>query len=49
VSVPIGWDEIDDPDLRSDRWTIDNVGRRVQEHGDPMLPLVGLQQRLPQI
>ena len=22
VSMPIRWDELDDPDLRSDRWTI---------------------------
>jgi bifunctional non-homologous end joining protein LigD len=26
VSVPIEWDELDDPDLRPDRWTIRDVG-----------------------
>ena len=29
VSVPIGWDELDDPDLRPDRWTIRDVGDRL--------------------
>jgi bifunctional non-homologous end joining protein LigD len=49
VSVPIRWDELDDPDLRSDRWSIDDVGHRLAEHGDPLQPLIGMQQRLPQI
>ena len=47
VSVPIGWDELDDPELRPDRWTIENVGVRVREVGDPLAPLIGMQQRLP--
>ena len=47
VSVPIAWDELDDPELTPDRWTIATVGPRLQERGDPMLPLVGRQQRLP--
>lgn len=49
VSVPIGWDELDDPDLRPDAWTIDNIGQRLRDHGDPLAPLIGLQQRLPSI
>jgi bifunctional non-homologous end joining protein LigD len=47
VSVPITWDELDDPDLRPDRWTIRTVGDRIASHGDPLAPLVGRQQRLP--
>jgi len=47
VSVPIEWDELDDPDLRPDRWTIRDVGERLQRAGDPLAPLIGLQQRLP--
>jgi bifunctional non-homologous end joining protein LigD len=47
VSVPITWDELDDPDLRPDRWTITNVGERLATAGDPLAPLVGLQQVLP--
>lgn len=49
VSVPIRWEELDDPDLRAGRWTIDNIERRLREDGDPLRPLVGLQQRLPAI
>jgi bifunctional non-homologous end joining protein LigD len=46
VSVPITWDELDDPDLRPDSWTIATVGERLRRHGDPLAPLIGLQQRL---
>ncbi len=34
VSAPITWDELDDPDLRSDRWTIRTVVDRVDRLGD---------------
>ncbi|MBW3548580.1 MAG: ATP-dependent DNA ligase, partial [Actinobacteria bacterium] len=47
VSVPIGWDELDDPDLRPDRWTIRTVVERVRQVGDPLAPLVGRHQQLP--
>jgi bifunctional non-homologous end joining protein LigD len=47
VSVPIAWDELDDPELRPDRWTIANLATRLREVGDPLAPLIGLQQRLP--
>ena len=47
VSVPIRWEELDDPDLRPDRWTIATVGARVAEAGDPLGELVGRQQVLP--
>lgn len=49
VSVPIDWDELDDPDLRPDRWTIHTALERLADHGDPLLPLVGLRQELPEI
>ncbi|MGH9225711.1 MAG: DNA polymerase ligase N-terminal domain-containing protein [Acidimicrobiales bacterium] len=47
VSVPITWDELDDPDLRPDRWTIRTVVERVQEVGDPLAELIGCRQKLP--
>jgi bifunctional non-homologous end joining protein LigD len=47
VSVPITWDELDDPRLRPDRWTIENIAERLRRSGDPLAPLVGRQQRLP--
>jgi bifunctional non-homologous end joining protein LigD len=49
VSVPIHWDELDDADLSPDSWTIDNIGDRLREVGDPLAPLIGRQQRLPPI
>ena len=49
VSVPITWDELDDPDLRPDRWTIRTIGERLQTSGDPLAPLIGTQQLLPDL
>ena len=49
VSVPIAWGELDDPDLRSDRWTIADVAERLERVGDPLAPLIGKQQRLPEL
>ena len=34
VSTPITWDELDDPELRTDRWTIRTVVERVEKLGD---------------
>jgi len=34
VSAPITWDELDDPDLRPDLWTIRTIVDRVAERGD---------------
>jgi bifunctional non-homologous end joining protein LigD len=47
VSVPIEWDELDDPELRPDRWTVRSVPARLTERGDPLRPLIGRQQHLP--
>ena len=47
VSVPIHWDELDDPDLRPDRWTIQTIDDRLAAAGDPLRELVGRQQSLP--
>ncbi len=49
VSVPIQWEELDDPDLRPDRWTIRTVLDRVQTVGDPLAPLIGRPQELPHL
>ncbi|MGW5051278.1 DNA polymerase domain-containing protein [Actinokineospora sp. NPDC004072] len=47
VSVPITWAELDDPDLRPDRWTIRTVLDRLRATGDPLAPLIGKRQDLP--
>lgn len=49
VSVPITWDELDDPDLRADRWTVHTLPQRLAAVGDPMAGLRGLAQQLPPI
>ncbi len=49
VSVPVEWDELDDDGLRSDRWTVRTVLDRLHERGDPLRPLIGLQQSLPSL
>ena len=49
VSVPIDWDELDDPDFAPDRWTIRTVLDRIRERGDPLAPLIGRHQRLPEL
>ncbi|HEX2132275.1 MAG TPA: hypothetical protein VHH15_12005 [Actinophytocola sp.] len=49
VSVPITWDELDDPDLRPDRWTIRTVLDRVCTVGDPLAELIGCPQDLPEL
>ena len=49
VSVPIEWDELDDPDLRPDRWTIASVRERLATVGDPMAPMLRLRQELPRL
>jgi bifunctional non-homologous end joining protein LigD len=35
VATPIAWDELSDSKLRSDRWTVTNVLRRLHSKGDP--------------
>jgi bifunctional non-homologous end joining protein LigD len=49
VSVPITWDELDDPELRPDRWTVRSVVDRLAERGDPFRLLLGVRQELPGI
>ena len=34
VSAPIAWDELDDPAIRPDRWTVRTIVDRVAEKGD---------------
>ena len=49
VSAPIEWDELDDPKLRPDRWTIRTIGERIAQKGDLFAAVLGLGQRLPAI
>jgi bifunctional non-homologous end joining protein LigD len=47
VSAPIEWDELDDPDLRPDGFTIRSVVPRLAERGDLFRDLLDHPQRLP--
>jgi DNA ligase D len=47
VSAPIEWDELDDPDLRSDRWTIRTIVERVNQKGDLFAGAQSDEQELP--
>jgi bifunctional non-homologous end joining protein LigD len=49
VSTPIAWDELDDPELRPDRWTIRDVVERVAERGDLFAAAQADAQELPRV
>ena len=49
VSAPITWDEMDDPALRPDRWTIRTILPRVAEVGDLFAAAHGPGQELPRL
>jgi bifunctional non-homologous end joining protein LigD len=49
VSAPIRWGELDEPDLRSDRWTVRTMPARLAEVGDLFAGLAGRAQRLPEL
>ena len=49
VSAPIAWDELDDPALRPDRWTIRTIVQRVAERGDLFAPAQTDAQELPAV
>jgi bifunctional non-homologous end joining protein LigD len=47
VSAPIDWDELDDPALRPDGFTIRTILRRLAERGDLFRDVLGHPQQLP--
>jgi bifunctional non-homologous end joining protein LigD len=49
VSAPISWDELDDPDLRPDRYTIRTIVGRLRERGDLFGDVLLHEQRLPRL
>jgi len=49
VSAPIAWDELDDPALRPDRWTIRTILARVAAVGDLFAAALGPGQELPRL
>lgn len=49
VSAPIEWDELDEPDLRPDNFTVRNVLSRLAERGDLFRPVLRQEQKLPEL
>jgi bifunctional non-homologous end joining protein LigD len=49
VSAPIDWEELDDPALRPDAFTIRTVVERIAERGDLFRDVLGGGQRLPEL
>ena len=47
VSTPIGWEELDDPDLRPNRWNIATIAQRLAAKGDLFAPVLDADQDLP--
>jgi bifunctional non-homologous end joining protein LigD len=49
VSAPITWEELDDPSLRPDGFTVRNVLTRLEERGDLFEGVLTEEQRLPPV
>jgi len=49
VSVPIEWDELDEPGSSTARWTIRSLPERIARFGDPFRRLLEHPQHLPRI
>jgi bifunctional non-homologous end joining protein LigD len=47
VSAPIDWDELDDPELAPDRWTIATLPARLKDKGDLFAGALDYDQTLP--
>ncbi len=49
VSAPIAWEELDDPALRPDLFTIRTIGPRLARRGDLFRPVLATDQHLPPV
>lgn len=49
VSAPVTWEELDEPGLRSDRWTVRTLPGRLAGMGDLFARLAGPPQHLPDL
>ena len=45
--MPIDWEELDDPGLRPDGWTIRTAPERIATGGDRFAPILSEAQELP--
>jgi bifunctional non-homologous end joining protein LigD len=49
VSTPLAWEELDDPDLRPDRWTMATIWERLATVGDLFTGVLAGDQELPPV
>jgi bifunctional non-homologous end joining protein LigD len=49
VAAPLEWDEVKDPSLRADRWTVRNIFRRLSQRPDPWAALDDSARALPRV
>jgi bifunctional non-homologous end joining protein LigD len=47
VAVPLHWEELSDGKLKADRWTVANVGKRIDAEGDPWKGMMRRARSLP--
>ncbi len=47
VAAPIHWEELSDPKLRPDRFTLKNIGARIDSEGDPWKGMGRRARKLP--
>jgi bifunctional non-homologous end joining protein LigD len=45
--MPIHWEELSDPKLKPDRWSVFTAARRVAEQGDPWAGMLRRARKLP--
>jgi len=48
VATPLEWDELSDPELSAQAWTLRTVGERLAERGDPWAGITGHAVALPE-
>jgi bifunctional non-homologous end joining protein LigD len=49
VSAPVDWDELDDPHLTPDAFTVRSIPRRIAEKGDLFRDVLDRPQQLPRL
>jgi bifunctional non-homologous end joining protein LigD len=49
VATPLAWEELEDPELHAQRWTMRTIGERLDAHGDPWDGMARHAKTLPRV
>jgi bifunctional non-homologous end joining protein LigD len=49
VATPLVWEELEDPELHAQRWTLGNIGERLDARGDPWADISRHARPLPRV